>query len=125
MKHVLAAIIAILAPIQSIIVVTVLLVVFDLISGILAARKRKEAITSASLRRTVSKMFIYLTAIIMGFLVETYLISGLLPVSKIVSTIIGLVELKSLLENLESLYGKSLFASLIAQLGSKNDNKDS
>lgn len=45
----------------------------------------------------------------------------LLPVSKIVASVIGLVELKSILENANSILGQDLFKTVIAKLGSQND----
>jgi phage-related holin len=127
MKYVEATLIAglaILSPIKGVIVVGILLIIIDLVSGIWAAKKRGEAITSAGFRRTVTKLFVFNTAIIMGFLVEKYMIGSIFPVSKMVAGVIGLVEFKSILENLNSIYGINLFQTVIAQLGSKNEPKN-
>jgi len=51
--------------------------------------------------------------ICLSFLVETFLSGSLVPVSKIATTIIGLTELKSVMENLDLLAGGSLLKSLI------------
>ncbi len=117
------ATVAVFAPIQGIITTVLVLIILDMILGVLAAKKRGEKISSAGLRRTVSKFFIYEMAILAGFLIEIYLIGGMLPVSKLIAGIIGVVELKSLLESLDQLNGSSLFADLIKRIGSSNDVK--
>ena len=117
----LISICAVLAPIKAVLLVTGFLIFADLISGILAAKKRGEPISSAGLRRTISKVLVYNLAVISGFLVETYMVSGLLPVSKLISGVIALVELKSILENLNTINGTDIFKTVLDSLGSKND----
>lgn len=115
--------VAVFAPIKAVILVTGILIFADLITGILAARKKGEKITSAGLRRTVTKIFIYNSAIMLGFLAEKYMLDGFIPVSKIASGLIATVELASLYENLNTLNGNNLFKALIDKLGSVNDKK--
>lgn len=114
---------AVLAPIKAILLVTGFLIFSDLVSGVIAARKRGEIISSSGLRRTITKILVYNLAVISGFLVETYMISELLPVSKLISGVIALVELKSILENLNNINGTDIFKTVISSLGSKNDEK--
>lgn len=116
------SILAVFAPVKAIIVVTGLLIGSDLLTGILAALKKGEKISSAGLRRTVTKSCVYLAAVSLGFLVETYMIDGIIPISKIVAGLIACVELKSILENLDVLNGSSMFKKLIEKLGSINDH---
>jgi len=116
--------VAIFAPIKALLLVTGLLIFSDLVTGILAARKKKKKITSAGLRRTVTKIAIYNTAIILGFLTEKYILDGFLPLSKIAAGLISVVELKSVLENLDAVNGSSIFKTLIEKLGSINDEKE-
>lgn len=117
----LATILAVFAPIKALIAVALILIGADLVSGILAALKKKQPITSAGLRRTVTKLMVYLAAICLGYLVEHYMVSDYLPISKMISGVISLVELKSILENLDVLNGSSLFKTVIEKLGSVND----
>jgi hypothetical protein len=114
---------AIFAPIKAVILVVGVLILADLIVGLLAAHKRGEPISSAGLRRTVTKAFVYEAAVMLGFLTETYLTGDSIPITKIVSGFIGVVELKSILESLDTLNGSPLYASLISKLGSQNDTK--
>lgn len=123
LTRILVASVAALAPIHAVIVSVGVLIFADLVTGIWAAKKRNEKIGSAAMRRTVSKIVIYQTAVITGFLLETYLLSGLLPVAKLVAGVIGLVEFKSILENSNSILGQDLFKSVLLKLGSENDPK--
>lgn len=116
------SVVAIFAPIKSILLTVGVLIFADLILGMLCARKRTEPISSAALRRTVSKLFIYQATICLGFLCEFYLTGSLLPISKLVAGAIGLVEFKSILESADELNGGSVFKALIARLGSSNDS---
>jgi hypothetical protein len=115
---------AVFAPIKPLILSVGFLIFADCLTGVWAAKKRGEQIKSAALRRTVSKMVIYQIALLTGFLVEIYMIEGLLPISKLVAGAIGMVEFKSILENSTVITGQDLFKSLIQKLGSKNDKSE-
>ncbi len=112
---------AVFAPVKSVLIVTFVLIVCDMFSGILAALKRGEKISSAGLRRSVTKFLVYNMAIITGFLVEHYMLSMIFPISKLIAGLISVVELKSILENLNTVNGSDIFKSVLNQLGSKND----
>ena len=118
----LISILAVFAPIKAMILTMLVLVVADLITGILVARKEGEKITSAGIRRTVSKLSLYLTAICVGYLVEIHMLDGFLAVSKIAAGLVACVETKSLFENIDILNGSPIFKSLIKKLGSVNDD---
>lgn len=116
----LTSIAAVFAPVKSVMIVTLVLMVADLALGIAAARKRKEPINSSGLRRTITKFFIYETAICLGFLVETYMLGSFVPVVKIISSFIGLTELKSCMENMDDINGEPILKTLIEKLGSES-----
>lgn len=113
--------IALLAPIHAVMISVGFLIFTDLVIGIIAAHKRGEKITSSAMRRTVSKILVYQLTIISGFLCETYLLGGLIPISKLAASAIGLVEIKSILESANEIHGKPLFKSVLSKLGSDND----
>lgn len=115
-------IIAALAPIHTVLITVGVLVLADAVTGIWAALKRGEKVKSAALRRTVSKTIIYQMAVICGFLLERYLIGDILPISKIVAGMIGIVEFTSIMENLNTVYGGNLFKNILKKLGSQNDD---
>lgn len=111
---------ATLAPIKPLLLACGALIVADTITGIIAAKKRKETINSADMRRSLSKMVVYQVAIISGFILEVYMLDGLIPVSKVVGGVIGMVEFKSILENVSVIAGQDVLQLVIDKLGSKN-----
>lgn len=121
LQPLLVSTLAVFAPIKSVLIVTFVLILCDMFSGILAALKRGEKISSAGLRRSVTKFLVYNMAIITGFLVEHYMLSMIFPISKLIAGLISVVELKSILENLNTVNGSDIFKSVLNQLGSKND----
>lgn len=112
---------AVFAPIKELILVTIVLIIVDLVTGILAAKKRGEKISSAAIRRTLGKFSIYITSICVGFLMERYMLEGFIPVSKIAAGLISVVEGKSIFENLDTINGSPVFKALVQKLGSVND----
>lgn len=114
---------AALAPIKMVMITVGILIMADLVTGIWAALKRGEKVSSAIMRRTVSKIFIYQLAVICGFMLETYILDGIVPVAKIVAGVIGMVEFKSILENSNHIVGGDIFKLVIQKLGSDNDTK--
>lgn len=114
------AIAAVFAPVQHVMLVTLAMIAIDLITGILAAKKQNLPISSSGLRRTITKLFVYEITIAMGFLVETYMTGATIPVVKIITSFIGLTELKSCMENLDIINGSSLLKTIIDKLGSSN-----
>lgn len=112
-----------LAPIKAMLVTVGILIIMDALTGVYAAYKRKEKITSAVMRRTLSKMLVYQGVVVCGWLLELNILEHLMPVAKIVAGAIGIVEFKSILENANSISGVNLFQSVIDKLGSDNDKK--
>ena len=111
--------ISIFAPIQAVLATTLALIAVDLISGVVAAAKRGEKITSAGFRRSISKLIVYEVALMIGFVAETYMLP-FLPVTKMISSLISLTELKSIFENMDSASGGGLLKTIIDKLGSEN-----
>ncbi len=114
---------AALAPIKAMLVTVGILIIMDALTGVYAAYKRKEKITSAVMRRTLSKMLVYQGVVVCGWLLELNILEHLMPVAKIVAGAIGIVEFKSILENANSIVGVNIFQSVIDKLGSDNDKK--
>lgn len=112
---------AIFAPVKAVLIATAVLVAADLILGIIASVKQGIPVTSAGLRRTISKLLVYEAAVMLGFLSESYLTGSMIPLSKIISAYIGLTEITSIVENLNIINGSSIFNGLLSKLGSEND----
>jgi hypothetical protein len=118
------SLLAVLAPIKALLIAVGFLIFADTVSGILAARKRGEKISSAKLRGVITKAFVYQICVISGFVMEKYIVDGILPVSKIIAGAIAAVEIKSILENSNTILGMDLFAEVKARLGSPNLPKE-
>lgn len=121
LSNILVACVAALAPIHTVMLAVGVLILADLATGILAALKKRNKISSAVMRRTISKMFVYQLTVVCGFLLETYLLDGLLPIAKIVAGVIGMVEFKSVLENVNVITGQDIMKAIMEKLGSDND----
>lgn len=117
------AVMAALAPIKPVMITVGILIISDLITGLWAAKKRGETITSAALGRTVSKMVVYQTAVVTGFLLQKYLLADAIPIVNIVGGIIGMVEFKSFIENANTIIEGDIFKEILKKLGSKNDSE--
>lgn len=117
------AILAVFAPIQGMLVTALVLIVVDLITGVMAARKQGTPITSAGFRRTASKLLVYEIAIAIAYLAQHYLMNDAIPAASIVSGFVGLTELTSCMENLNTLSGANLLKTVIDKLGSQNQSK--
>lgn len=111
---------ATLAPIKPLLIACGVMIAGDMITGIFAAKKRKEPINSADMRRSLTKMVVYQIAIISGFVLEVHMLDNLLPVSKVVGGVIGMVEFKSILENVSTIAGQDIVKLVMDKLGSKN-----
>lgn len=113
---------AVFAPIQAGIITAFVLICIDLATGLVAAKKRGEKITSAKIKRTIGKVFLYEIAICVAFLVQQYLTGELFPAAKLVTALVGLVELKSVLENLDSISGTSTFKIILSKITKSKDD---
>ena len=88
----------------------VVFVIADLITGVIAAKKRGEILRSRKLKRTVDKMTWYALAIVMCHMLD----AGVLPfvdlhLAAFAAAIICGVELYSILENAYSITGNRVF----------------
>ena len=123
LSNLLVSAMAALAPIKPVMITVGILIISDLITGIWAARKRGEQITSAALGRTVSKMVVYQTAVVTGFLLQKYLLADAMPIVNIVGGIIGMVEFKSFVENANAIVDGDIMKEILKKLSSKNDER--
>ena len=113
LKSVLLAFLIMLAPIKPVLLTVFGLVGMDLITGLLVARKKGLPITSKGLKITVVKLFVYELAITMAYYVGQYLTGPDVAVLHIVSGIVGMTELKSVLENLDALTDGQLMPAIV------------
>ncbi len=111
-----ASLFVVFAPIKATLATVLVLVVVDLITGIWASVKNKQPITSGGLKRSVGKLAVYESVLCLAFLVHQYLTGDSFPADKIVAAMIGLVELKSCIENLEAITGEPILKVLIDKI---------
>ena len=119
-KHIAAlliAITAILTPAVPIIIFTGALIFSDTATGIWAAVKRKEKITSRALGRTATKIVLYSAVILLTFGFEVFFPAlQYVHMGQIASGYICLVELKSIYENVSDITGLDIWSHLVGKI---------
>lgn len=115
------SLLAIFAPAHGVMTSVLVLILADCASGVWAAVKRGERISSAGLHRTMVKLLVYEVAIALGFIAQHYLLADTIPVINIVGSFIGITELTSAYENINEISGGKLLKEVIQKLKSKND----
>lgn len=108
-------------PIEKTLVAIFALIVLDLITGLLAARKEKITWTSAGLSRTIVKFLVYESAVLLAFIVDKYLPVPFVQLSQLAAGFVGLTELTSIMENINIISGMNLLDALIKKLSSTNN----
>ncbi|MEA5458702.1 phage holin family protein [Arcicella sp. LKC2W] len=108
---ILAALFNFIAPIADFIILLTFLIIADFITGIWAAKKRNEAITSRGFRSTFLKVATYAICIVLLQYIKILMFSTLnFDVAYAVTLAAIIVELKSLLENAHTITGVDLWA---------------
>jgi uncharacterized membrane protein len=101
-----------LLPIKHFLIFTIFVVFADTVTGIIAAKKRKEAITSKGLYRTSQKVVVYFCGIMIfhgaGI---TFGLPSQIVYS--VSFLIAFTELYSISENIKSITGVNLATTIL------------
>lgn len=90
-------------------------VLMDTITGVIAAKKRGEIITSKKLRSVFPKYIIYGVSILVAHVVQQQFFPDF-PALKLIAGFVAYVELKSIDENIKDATGVSLFKSVITKL---------
>jgi phage-related holin len=104
-------------PLKDFLVLSVLLVICDTITGLIAAYRKKETITSRGLYRMVEKMTVYMLSIVMGGAMHYVFFRGGvgflpdIPVVHIVSASICFTEFLSFRENIIKITGVDILGS--------------
>lgn len=114
------ALVALFTPLVTILGSTTLLVICDLITGVLKAKKQGEEVTSHGIKKTAVKLGVYLIVIVLSSVTETYLTNGQVPVLNVVTSIIGITELKSCVENLNIITGGTIVDTIMRAISQRN-----
>lgn len=118
----LLACLSILLPIKELMLTIGFLVGTDLVVGIWKAVKIGQKIRSRRMSDTITKLLLYQIAIISGFLIEKYVITEMLPIAKLIGTVIAIIEFKSIIESIEAVTGKSLWDKIKSIVGRKSED---
>ena len=113
---------AVFLPIKELMLTIGFLVAADMVVGIWKALKLKQRIRSRRMSDTITKLLLYQIAIMSGFLIESFIISELIPITKLVATVIAVIEFKSIIESIESVTGKDLWSKLKTIIGRKSED---
>lgn len=98
-------------PVSHFIFAGFVLVIADWATGVTAARKRGEKITSNGFRRTLTKAVSYMGAILLSRMCEEVFLPAA-PLTYVVASYIGLTEFKSVIENISIITDNDLTAAL-------------
>lgn len=118
----LLACLSILLPIKELMLTIGFLVGADLVVGIWKAFKTGQKIRSRRMSDTITKLLLYQIAIISGFLIEKYVITDMIAVSKLIGTVIAIIEFKSIIESIEAVTGTSLWDKIRVIVGRKSED---
>jgi len=113
---------AVFLPIKELMLTIGFLVAADLVVGVWKAIKTGQRIRSRRMSDTVTKLLLYQLAIMSGFLIETFIISELIPVTKLIATVIAIIEFKSIIESIEAVTGKDLWSKIKTIIGRKSED---
>ena len=113
---------AVFLPIKELMLTIGFLVSADLVVGLWKAIKTGQRIRSRRMSDTVTKLLLYQLAIMSGFLIETFIISELIPVTKLIATVIAIIEFKSIVESIETVTGKDLWSKIKTIIGRKSED---
>ena len=121
-KFWLLASLAVFLPIKELMLTIGFLVGADMVVGIWKALKLKQRIRSRRMSDTITKLLLYQIAIMSGFLIETFIIAELIPITKLVATVVAVIEFKSIIESIESVTGKDLWSKIKTIIGRKSED---
>ena len=110
------------APVKDIVLVLLIFILVDFLSGVWAARKRGEKIRSGGFRKTLTKFLWYTIALILSFMMEKTFNLSWSNLSAIIGGFICFIELKSIFENITVITGEPVFMRIlhvIKRMGSK------
>lgn len=117
MLSMITAVMAYFAPIWIVMLVLLIFVVVDFVTGILASKKLKMPINSKSMRATVTKLFCYFMTIILAFLLQTEIIKyKWFEITNLSAGFIALAEFKSILENFGVLTDNKIFSNIFKKI---------
>ena len=94
-------------PISGILIMILVLIIVDTITGIRKAKKNKETITSRKLSAVISKLALYEITVIMFYLIDQFILNDIILIffsvpfmlTKITALVLASIEVMSINEN--------------------------
>jgi phage-related holin len=112
----LLALSAYFAAIHQIFLIVGVLVITDTITGVYAAVRRGDPITSSKFKRVVVKMFFYQLSVIVAFFVDKIFPDNSQLIVRAVAVAIAVTEVKSFSENMKFITGMDIWASVMGYI---------
>lgn len=109
-------------PVSHFVAAMFMLVLSDWVTGVWAAAKRNEKITSKGFRNTTQKLVFYMLAILLGLIIET----TFFPDIKLVYYVAGFIcitEFKSNIENIGTITGINILEAIKHYLPKAKSNE--
>ena len=127
--------IAYFTPIAEMVIVMLIFLLFDTITGIWASLKKGEKLESHKLRKTVYKIVCYTLAVMLSWMMEKTFSLNWSNLASIVCGFICFVELKSIFENITRITNEPVFmkilkvikrkgAETIREIGEEDESKN-
>lgn len=129
LRFIIGSCIVFFAPIYPAMVAVGILIIIDTMTGVIAAKKNGEAITSKKLGGAITKSLVYQLLIVSAHLCELYLFAQI-PFVKISLAFLAMTEFTSIAENFQKTTGKNFIKYIKEFMDSKlrglikEDNKD-
>ena len=105
-------------PLYPVMLAVGVLITIDFITGLIAAKKQGNPITSKKMGATLTKMLVYQLLVIAAHLCELYLFNQI-PFLKISLAFLAMTEFTSIAENFEKSTGKNLMSLIKDYLDSR------
>ena len=117
-----------LLPTYEMIALTFFLLLADMVTGIWKSLKTDVPVTAAKMNLTVEKMLAYMIGILCAYGVQHHITNDLVKVMLIFTSVISFKELKSVVENVESITDTKIWSYISNQItailpGKKNIDK--
>ena len=124
LNSIVASVIGVIAPLKAIVLIIIAAVFIDFSLAVYNAWKKGVPITSRKMYKTIPKLLIYISVILIVYYSNIYIFEVPMDLHKIVGGFILLTEFKSIDENINLILGFSLFNQLTDFLSrGKNTNK--
>ncbi|MEI6901360.1 MAG: phage holin family protein [Bacteroidota bacterium] len=105
--------IAYFTPIAEMVIVMLIFLLFDTITGIWASLKKGEKLESHKLRKTVYKIICYTLAVMLSWMMEKTFSLTWSNLANLVCGFICFVELKSIFENITRITNEPVFMKIL------------